>query len=73
MKKKWEDLLKKKKMEEITCPECGSSYLIKKKYKVAKGSGRGPFGQEYPSEEYFYHYECLNCGHEFDESGLVEE
>jgi DNA-directed RNA polymerase subunit RPC12/RpoP len=73
MKKKGEDSLKmERKMEEITCPECGSSEIEEKKRKVAVGSGRGPHGQGYPPEEYFYYYECLNCGHEFDESDLVE-
>ena len=59
--------------EVIICPECGSSEIVKKKRKVAVGPGRGPLGQEYPSEEYFYYYECLNCEHEFDESDLMED
>jgi DNA-directed RNA polymerase subunit RPC12/RpoP len=59
--------------EEIICPECGSSEIVERKRKVAVGSGRGPLGQEYPPEEDFYYYECLNCGNEFDESDLVED
>lgn len=59
--------------EEIICSECGSSDIKEKTRKAVVGSGRGPLGQDYPPEEDYTFFECLNCGHEFDESDLVKD
>ena len=59
--------------EEITCPECGSSDIKERTRKAVVESGRGPHGEEYPPEEDYTFFECLNCGNEFDESDLGED
>ena len=59
--------------EVITCPECGSSDVKEEKRKIAVGPGRGPQGAEYPPEEDYTFFDCLNCGHEFDESDLGKD
>ena len=59
--------------EEIKCPKCDSSNIKEKKQKVAVGSRRGPHDAEYPLEEDYHYFECLDCWCEFDESGPIEE
>ena len=57
--------------EEIRCPKCDSSNVEEKKRKIAVGPGKGPQHAEYPPEEDYYYFECLDCGCEFDESGPI--
>ena len=56
--------------KEIKCPECGS-YNIKKR-PIKSTVDEEEAHDEYPKEEEYMKYECIDCGLGFFESDLRE-